>query len=114
MLTPQRLGKRAYGAIENSRNSIYISAASIWEIAIKNGLGKLKAPENILAVLSESGFTELPISWQHAQAVAKLPKIHRDPFDRLLVAQTLFEQLQLVTTDKTLTRYAVPIVNPLR
>jgi PIN domain nuclease of toxin-antitoxin system len=85
---------------------VYVSAASLWEIAIKVRLGKLAGDVTALAAAIEaSGFQELPVSVRHAAAVAQLPLHHSDPFDRLLLAQAFVEPLRFVTADKTLTAY---------
>ncbi|MBI5659014.1 MAG: type II toxin-antitoxin system VapC family toxin [Nitrosomonadales bacterium] len=88
-------------------DEIYVSSASIWEIAIKSGLGKLNADTKlIVAAIGESGFMELPVYSRHAVMVSELPPHHRDPFDRLLLAQAMSEPLQLLTTDTTLAKYS--------
>ena len=89
-----------------------VSAASLWEIAIKNGLGRadFKADPHLLhRSLLDHGYAELPVTGAHAVEVGLLPLLHGDPFDRILVAQARVERLVLLTTDKTLTRYAGPI-----
>jgi PIN domain nuclease of toxin-antitoxin system len=92
-------------------DEVYVSAASIWEIAIKSRLGKIEADANLLAdEITEAGFRELPISAQHAAGVAKLPLHHADPFDRLLIAQAIAEPLKLLTADKSLARYSEMIL----
>ena len=88
---------------------VFVSAASIWEIIIKRALGKIRGTGKVDALLSDYGFTGLSITVAHAQAVGELPPLHRDPFDRLLIAQALSEDLVLVTSDKAITRYAVPV-----
>ena len=89
-----------------SEAEVYVSAASIWEISIKTGLGKLTAdPAEVLAALEPAGFLSLPVTGQHAARVATLPPVHRDPFDRLLVAQALTEPMRLLTGDPVLARY---------
>jgi PIN domain nuclease of toxin-antitoxin system len=89
-----------------SAEAVYVSAASIWEIAIKSQLGKIDAdPESLAAAIEASGFQELPVSAAHAAAVAKLPMHHTDPFDRLILAQAFTEPLRLVTADRTLAAY---------
>lgn len=91
----------------------YVSAASIWEIAVKVSLGKLDAdPEAIRAALEPSGFQELPVTSEHAAAVARLPHHHRDPFDRLLVSQAHSEPMVLLTADPALRPYG-PLVKLL-
>lgn len=85
---------------------VFVSAASIWEVAIKAGLGKLDAdPQEVLDAVQPSGFELLDVTGAHAARVATLPPLHRDPFDRLLVAQALVEPLVLVTRDEALTGY---------
>jgi PIN domain nuclease of toxin-antitoxin system len=102
-----RLSPAAKEAIEKA-DTVFVSAASIWEATIKIGLGKLEAdPEKLVDSISASGFSELPVSARHASLVGQLTPIHRDPFDRLLVAQALFEPLRLLTADNTLKRYAI-------
>jgi len=85
---------------------VYVSASSIWEISIKSAIGKLTAdPREILAALEPAGFLVLPVTGEHAARVAGLPAVHRDPFDRMLVAQALCEPMRLLTTDKVLAGY---------
>jgi PIN domain nuclease of toxin-antitoxin system len=92
-------------------DEVYVSAASIWEIAIKSRLGKIEADADMLAdEISEAGFRELPVRAQHAAGVAKLPLHHADPFDRLLIAQAIAEPLKLLTADKSLARYSEMIL----
>jgi PIN domain nuclease of toxin-antitoxin system len=87
-------------------DAVYVSAASIWEIAIKAQMGKIDADASFLAgAIDSSGFQELAVSSQHAAAVAKLPPHHSDPFDRLLLAQAFLEPLRFVTADSTLAAY---------
>jgi PIN domain nuclease of toxin-antitoxin system len=86
---------------------VAVSAASAWEIAIKQALGKLSGPDDLAAELSANGFTELPVSVAHAVAAGGLPRHHSDPFDRMLVAQARIESLSLVTRDARLAEYGV-------
>lgn len=89
---------------------VYVSSASIWEAAIKVGIGKLQVDiDQLVTEIGNSGFIELPISAKHAAKVAHLPHHHRDPFDRLLVAQALCDTLHLLTADKVLPAYSVSI-----
>lgn len=86
---------------------VYVSSASIWEASIKVGIGKLDADIDLLvAEIDNSGFRELPVSARHAAMVTRLPDLHRDPFDRILVAQALCEPLRLLTADSTLSGYS--------
>lgn len=100
----------ARSAISETSNLVYVSAVSLWEIVIKQGLGKLRIPADWADVLMREPFRQLSINCRHALTVAKLPAIHKDPFDRLLLAQCLDEELTLVTHDATLQRYDVPIL----
>jgi PIN domain nuclease of toxin-antitoxin system len=87
-------------------DEVYVSSASIWEASIKVGLGKLEADVDMLvSEIEASGFMELPVRAVHAALVRNLPDIHRDPFDRLLVAQALSEPLRLLTSDGHLSKY---------
>jgi PIN domain nuclease of toxin-antitoxin system len=87
-------------------SEVYVSAASIWEISIKAALGKLKADAaEVLAAIQPAGLGLLPITGEHAARVARLPSHHKDPFDRILIAQALTEPMILLTNDKTLERY---------
>ncbi len=105
---PAQLSKLAQKAIRDGRNTVYVSAAVAWEIAIKKALGKLEAPDDLQEVLKANDFHALPITVGHALATRLLPDIHRDPFDRLLIAQALEEGFRLVTRDPEIAKYAVP------
>lgn len=88
-------------------DEVYVSAASVWEVAIKARLGKIDAdPQELAAAIDASGFVELAVSAAHAAAVAQLEPHHNDPFDRLLIAQALAEPLRLVTADAMLAKYS--------
>jgi len=90
-----------------SADEVYVSAASIWEVAIKARLGKIEAdPRELTAAIEASGFLELPVTATHAAGVAQLELHHNDPFDRLLIAQALVEPLKLVTVDEVLAKYS--------
>jgi len=92
-------------------DDVFVSSASIWEASIKAGLGKLDVDVNLLvSEIEASGFSELPVRAVHAAMVRDLPDIHRDPFDRLLVAQALSEPLRFVTSDGHLSRYTDLVV----
>jgi PIN domain nuclease of toxin-antitoxin system len=100
----RRLPAEARRLIE--RHNAYVSAASVWEVAIKSALGKLNADaEDVRRALEPSGFLELPVTAEHAAHVAGLPQHHRDPFDRLLVAQCQIERMVLLTADSQLEPY---------
>ena len=89
---------------------VVVSAASIWETAIKQSLGKLTTPGPLGPAALAAGFEPLPIGFDHAQAAAELPRHHHDPFDRMLIAQALIEGLTIVTRDRTFRDYDVAIV----
>ena len=104
------LGPSARDIIAEPRNRILVSAATAWEIAIKRQLGKLVAPADIEAAVEEKGFTKLPISFFHGQQAGALPPHHRDPFDRMLIAQAQAEGLELMTADPVFGGYAVRLI----
>jgi PIN domain nuclease of toxin-antitoxin system len=86
---------------------VCVSAATIWEVAIKQAIGKLKEPADLPERIRDSGFRDLPITSEHAIVAGRLPAIHRDPFDRMLVAQAQCEHLTLVTRDANVQKYEV-------
>lgn len=109
---PDRLSPPAVELIADSGNHLLFSAASLWEITIKRGLGRPDFrvdPEVLRRGLLENGYDELAITGTHAMAVGSLPAIHRDPFDRVLVAQAESEGVLLLTADETVARYPGPI-----
>ena len=106
---PQRLPNDVLAQLESPNTTVYFSAASIWEIAIKTALGKIDfgyAPEDIAQAARDTGFIELAISAAHGARVAHFPLHHRDPFDRLLVAQAVLMPAQLITADAALAPYS--------
>lgn len=107
------LSAEASAAIKNPQNDIFVSVVSLWELAIKTSLGKLKLPKSvsgIAAELRDGGAAIIRISEEHAMATESLPWHHRDPFDRMLIAQALQENLALVTCDSAFAHYDVPRV----
>ena len=106
----QRLGAAAHDMIADPESAVYVSAATAWEIAIKRAKGTLAAPPDVRPAIAASGFVELPIELGHAVVAGALPAHHRDPFDRMLVAQAQLEALTLVTADPVLARYDVEIL----
>jgi PIN domain nuclease of toxin-antitoxin system len=105
-VTDNRKLTKAARKLISDADEVFVSSASIWEASIKIGLGKLDADVNLLVTeIEASGFKELPVRAVHAALVRDLPDIHRDPFDRLLVAQALSEPLRLVTADSHLAAY---------
>ena len=106
---PKKLSAHARRRIDEAE--VFVSAASIWEVSIKAALGKLTAdPARLLAEIEPAGFRLLPVTGQHATAVALLPPLHNDPFDRMLVAQAEIDTLILVTRDRRLASYGVPLI----
>jgi PIN domain nuclease of toxin-antitoxin system len=111
VLAPQRLPQEVCDWLADARNAVWFSAASLWEIAVKASLNRVEfdfRPEDIHALAMASRFDELPVAGEHTYAVATLPWHHRDPFDRLLVAQAMALPATLLTTD-----LALPVYSPL-
>lgn len=104
---PGRIAKSTRQKIESPRNSVLVSSVSIWELETKRALGKLRAPEKLEDQLRDARIDELVLRIAHARRLATLPEIHRDPFDRMLVAQALVEDLVLVTADEVVASYPV-------
>jgi PIN domain nuclease of toxin-antitoxin system len=94
------LADRAKNAIADPDNLVFVSAASAWEIAIKKSLGKLQVPDDLVPQIKAKNFIPLAISIEHALMVEQLPMHHQDPFDRILIAQGMYEQLVIVTRDR--------------
>lgn len=107
-LCPTQLDQNARIAIADGRADVVVSAAAAWEIAIKRRTGKLHGPTDIQSLVVANRFRPLPITFEHAEATQRLPFHHKDPFDRLLVAQAQVERLVLITRDKEIARYDVP------
>ena len=108
LIDSPRLSDVARALILDSSNELFFSAASVWEIAIKHSLSRKNMPvsgEESVVLFREAGFTELPVTSLHASATETLPIHHNDPFDRLLVAQSIMEPLRLLTHDRILCRY---------
>ncbi len=102
--------KRVSARLLDADNRIFFSVASLWEVAIKSGIGKLDADvAQVRAAALKSGFDELPVLGGHIEALAGLPELHRDPFDRLLVAQAVAEPMRLLTADHSVALYGPPV-----
>ncbi|MGH3982113.1 MAG: type II toxin-antitoxin system VapC family toxin [Pseudonocardiaceae bacterium] len=108
--SPERLATEAVAAITDPANSVDVSVASLWELAIKQSIGKLKVDGDLREHLTLQSFSELPVLGEHTVAVRDLPLHHRDPFDRLLIAQAMCEGLTVVTSDRAFAAYDVPIL----
>ena len=104
------LSDKARMLISEGNNLIFVSAAVIWEIRIKQSLGKLDIPSNFRQVLDQQPFEFLAITIEHAHAVGGLPTIHRDPFDRMLIAQAKTEGFMILTRDPLFREYKVPLI----
>lgn len=107
-----QLGSRCRDVLADRRNQVFVSAATTWEISIKMALGKLEAPEDMDSIVEDEGFSKLPISLYHGQLAGALPPLHRDPFDRMLIAQAQAEGLILVTSDEEIARYPLRLRDP--
>lgn len=109
---PERLSAAARKQLNSPRNELLFSAASLWEIAIKSTLGRddfRVEPRLLRRGLLDNGYVELPVTSQHAVGIDGLPPLHKDPFDRLLLAQALSEGITLLTSDAQLARYPGPV-----
>jgi PIN domain nuclease of toxin-antitoxin system len=107
----QRLGERARGLIADPENTVYLSAVVLWEIRIKEAIGKLDLPADFRTAVDSQGFTELPLTLDHTDALAELPLHHGDPFDRMLIAQARSEDLTVLTADHSFRKYEVPVAS---
>ena len=109
----RRLSAEIIELVESLTNDIYVSAVNIWEISIKQGIGKLRPlSRDAEEVIDETGLIRLDISTRHAQLAGALPRLHRDPFDRMLVAQAQIENLVLITDDPRIEQYEVDTLPP--
>lgn len=109
---PGRLPPLALSLLEDAGNDVFFSAGSIWEVSIKNAIGRPDFnvdPRLLRRALVEAGYVEIPITGAHAASVDVLPMIHKDPFDRMLVAQAIADDLTLITSDPLVARYPGPI-----
>ena len=104
------LAEEARDYISDGQNPVFISAAVLWEIRIKQSIGKLEIPHDFLQVMYKQPFEFLPITIDHAYAVGDLPPIHRDPFDRLLIAQAKMENFTIITRDHLFEKYQVSTI----
>jgi PIN domain nuclease of toxin-antitoxin system len=107
---PEKLDQEGRQAIASAGNLVYLSAAVMWEIRIKEGLGKLKLPKNFEPVVAKEAFEELPIRLGHVHSLRTLPLLHRDPFDRILIAQAMHEGATIVTRDEVFAEYEVAVL----
>lgn len=108
--SPSQLTQVAASAIADRSNEVWVSVISLWEIAIKRAIGKLQAPINLQTDVARVGFQLLPLTVDHIVATEQLPLYHRDPFDRVLIAQAQIEAAVLVTRDPQFPPYNVPLI----
>jgi PIN domain nuclease of toxin-antitoxin system len=104
-----RLSNTARAAIEHAGHDAVVSSASVWEASIKQAAGRMRGPD-LLGAITAAGLPFLNIDEHHAKLAGELPQIHRDPFDRMLVAQALIERLAIVTADAQIPRYGAPVI----
>lgn len=107
------LGIQIKKLISDPRNEVLVSAVTSWEISIKKTTGKLDAPDDIDTIVEDEGFSKLPITLYHGEIAGRLPLHHKDPFDRMLIAQAKIMELSLVTNDSKMQLYAVKTIDPL-
>jgi PIN domain nuclease of toxin-antitoxin system len=105
-----RLGGNARLAIQNA-SDVYVSAASAWEISIKVSLGKLRTSRRALVAVEEAGFHQLPVTFEHAEAVQSLPRHHGDPFDRLIIAAARVEGWSVLSSDAQFSKYDIELID---
>ncbi len=104
------LSETARVAIADPENTVFLSAVVVWEIRIKQSIGKLDLPDDFGEVLDAQRFAELAVTVDHAHTIAELPAAHRDPFDRMLVAQAMVEHMVIVTRDRSIADYDVEVI----
>ena len=110
LVEPKKLSKKSRTIIEDKQNNICVSSVSFWELSIKSALGPVNIPHNLLALLRHENFEIMPLEAEEALSVGDLPDIHKDPFDRMLVAQAKYNDLVLITRDKIITDYPITFI----
>lgn len=110
ILDPKRLSTKEQNEIVSSDNLVFVSIVSLWELTIKQGLKKIQLPLNLFNQVENEGFEILPITFGHLNQLKDLPLLHRDPFDRMLVAQAQADQLMLVTRDTEIRKYGISVL----
>ncbi len=103
--SPSKISHEARSLIEDPATTVFVSAAVPWEISVKKKIGKLDAPEDVMSYMENERFLELSISHQHSEALQRLPDIHKDPFDRIQIAQALVENLYFISRDSNILQY---------
>lgn len=107
---PTRLSRQARDILAEDSTDAFVSVATLWELSIKAGIGKLTLPPDMLDLVARSELTLLAIEPRHALRVSRLPRLHGDPFDRLLIAQAMIEDLVVVTRDRTFPAYGLSVI----
>jgi PIN domain nuclease of toxin-antitoxin system len=107
---PDRLAAKARAAIETKENEVFVSVVSPWELAIKGPREGLRLPDDLTAEVDRRGFDLLPVLFRHTEPIGSMPYHHRDPFDRMLVAQAVVDGLTIVTADRKMTDYQVALM----
>lgn len=107
LTNPKQISAKAIKIISDKENSVFISSTSLWEMAIKKGLGRLTLPRNIVEILQTEGIQIMPIGHEEALGISDLPQIHQDPFDRMLVMQAKLHNCVLITRDENIMDYPV-------
>ena len=105
------LSKKSIQLIADTRNNLYLSTAALWEMAIKESLGKLELPQYFEFTLVSQGFQDLPVKKAHVRQLSQLPLIHRDPFDRIQIAQAITEGMTLISADTVFKQYPVTVIS---
>lgn len=109
---PERLNVKTKELLVNIDNIIFVSIASLWELQIKKSLNKITLPDNFTSQLQEYGYELLNITHEHISKLDTIPMIHRDPFDRMLISQSIYENIPLVTKDTEIIKYNIQIIIP--
>jgi PIN domain nuclease of toxin-antitoxin system len=104
------LGGAAHGAIADPTNEVLISVAALWELTIKASSGRLSLPADLEAMVASEGFAVLSITFPHLKRLERLPRLHRDPFDRMMIAQALAEGVPIATADRFFAAYGVQVI----
>lgn len=109
---PEKLSEKTKELLSDVDNIILVSTASLWELQVKKSLNKIILPEDFIFQLQENGYELLNISYKHIEKLDEIPLIHRDPFDRILIAQSMHENIPLITKDSEIAKYNVKIILP--
>ncbi len=111
---PHKLSTKILNILRSDDVTVFVSLASLWELRIKRNLGKLSFYDDLHMQIEDIGYQSLNITSEHILALDDIPMIHKDPFDRMLIAQAIYEKLTLITDDKNILKYDISIVNNMR